>query len=89
MSAIPLDMQIVLVGAFRYALGRSTYVVSSTCNVIEAMAQDLPTGQLNLIEREIKKAITNKSAGMQMDVDRWLECRAIVLATIQQRGSNG
>jgi hypothetical protein len=88
-NAIPLDMQIVLVGAFRYALGRSTYVVDSTCNVIEAMTPDMPTGQLSLIEREIEKAIKDKAAGMQMDVDRWLVCRAKVLVEIKQRATNG
>lgn len=86
---IPLDMQIVLVGAFRYALGRSTYVVDSTCNVLEAMSPDLPTGQLSLIEREIERAIKEDAAGMQPDKDRWLKCRAIVLAEIKQRSNNG
>ncbi len=79
-----LDMQIVIIGAFRYALGRMTYVVDSTCNVIEAVAPDLPVGQLDLIQREIQEAILHKSAGMQMDIDRWLKCRAIVIANMNQ-----
>ncbi len=81
-----LDLQIVIVGAFRYALDRSTYVVSSTCNVIEAVVEDMPTGQLELIEREINAAIKSESIRMQMDLDRWKQCLEVVSNEIKQRG---
>lgn len=80
-----LDMQIVIMGAFRYALGRMTYVVSSTCNVIEATRAEMPTGQLKMMVNEIIVAGEEGKLGMQMDEDRWEQCRAMLEHEINSR----
>lgn len=80
-----LDMQIVITCAFRYALGRMTYVVDSVATTIEAVVTELETNGLGLIAREIDQAIKDGTIGMEMDADRWLKCRAIVLAEIKRR----
>lgn len=82
-----LDMQIVITGAFRYALGRMTYVVDSTCTVIEATVTEIETNGLALMVREIDAAIKEKSIGMDMDKDRWLKCRAVMQAEIERRAA--
>jgi len=82
---LSLDMQIVITCAFRYALGRSTYVVDSVATTIEAMVTELDTNQLTLTESEIVQAVKNKTIGMDMDKERWLKCRAIILAEIKRR----
>lgn len=80
-----LDMQIVITGAFRYALGRMTYVVDSTCNVIEATASEMDTNQIILMVREIKEADSKDALGMDMDKQRWHKCRDILLAEYKSR----
>ncbi len=80
-----LDMQIVLTCAFRYALGRSTYVVDSVATTLEAAVTELDTNQLRLTEREIEQAIKDNQIGMDMDKERWLKCRAVILAEIKRR----
>lgn len=82
---LSLDMQVVITCAFRYALGRSTYVVDSVATTIEAMVTELDTNQLRLTEREIEQAIKDKAIGMEIDQQRWLKCRAIILAEIKRR----
>lgn len=84
---LSLDMQIVITCAFRYALGRMTYVVDSVATTIEAMVTELDTNGLGLIEREIEAAIKDGTIGMDMDQQRWLKCRAIVLAEIKRRAA--
>ena len=73
-----LDEEIVLGCAFRYALGRMTYVVGSVASEIERRAHELPIAQCARLIREINEAIDNNSAGMQMDVDRWRRCREVL-----------
>lgn len=80
-----LDMQIVITGAFRYALGRMTYVVDSTCNVIEATAGEMDTNQILLMIKEIGEADKNNALGMQMDADRWRKCQLILGQEYERR----
>ena len=80
-----LDMQIVITGAFRYALGRMTYVVDSTCNVIEAVAQDMDNNQITLMIKEIGEADKNNALGMQMDIDRWRKCQLLLGEELAKR----
>lgn len=80
-----LNEEIVLTCAFRYALGRMTYVVDSVASEIERNASILPTKDLHLYEREIKEAIAEERTGMDMDTQRWLKCRAVILAEMKRR----
>ena len=73
-----LNEDITIGCAFRYALGRMTYVVSSVCDEIERLAPTISEKTRRRFIVEIDEAIERDAAGMQMDVDRWRKCRAII-----------
>jgi hypothetical protein len=83
---ITLDQDITIGCAFRYALGRRTYVIDSVASEIERQVDEISTKTLARFVREIGDAIDNKSAGMDMDERRWLECRAIIIVELKRRG---
>lgn len=58
--------------AFRYALGRMTYVVSDVCTYLKENAERLMAPTRNKIIKEIEYAIKGDRAGLQMDVEEWL-----------------
>lgn len=70
-----LDQDNTIGCAFRYALGRQTYVVDSVASEIERQIEDISTKTLLRMRNEITEAIKAKNAGMQMDVERWEKCR--------------
>lgn len=57
--------------AFRYALGRCTYVVSEVAEHIMEHWDDINPHFQHLIKSEIKDAIEHGTAGMAMDVEVW------------------
>lgn len=61
----------ILIWAFRYALGRSTYAVSDVATTLISNRDVLSPGDKELIVREIEEAIQNGQAGMDMDVREW------------------
>ena len=61
----------LIVCAFRYCLGRSTYVVSEMCDhLLEHWAEICPQYQ-ELIKKEIKDAIERGNCGMDIDCICW------------------
>lgn len=68
----------VLFCAFRYALGRMTYVVPEVAEAIEQNLHNIQPKLRHLMVKEISEAIEAKSAGMDMDVDRWKSCRKAI-----------
>lgn len=66
-----LDNRITLDCAFRYALGRKTYVTESVSNVIIDCWDALPFSQRERIVAEIKKAIEDDRIGMECDRISW------------------
>lgn len=61
----------ILFMAFRYAIGRSTYVTKEVSDAIVEKWVDISNGTKELILKEIKEAIEEKRAGMWMDVVEW------------------
>lgn len=57
--------------AFRYALGRKTYVVREVVDCLIKHRKKLDTVTKNLICKEIKYATEEGWAGMFMDVKDW------------------
>ncbi len=71
-------MDTIVFCAFRYALGRKTYVVSE---VVEEIIKRLPeiTEQTKMqMSDEIFRAITSQKAGMDIDVAEWLKLKEAV-----------
>lgn len=82
-----LDQEIVLSCAFRYALGRMTYVVSSVADEIERYIPVLSITQLSLYSTEISDALLENRIGMDMDADRWVKLRNACDAELKRRKS--
>lgn len=61
----------ILFIAFRYALGRMTYVVGEVVESLITNWSNLTYEHQYLIQEEIKKSIQDKNAGMKMDVEQW------------------
>lgn len=61
----------VLIFAFRYALGRSTYAPHTVIEVLRDCWDDLELGDQELFAGEITSAITCNHAGMDMDKSAW------------------
>lgn len=78
-----LDQDITIGCAFRYALGRMTYVVDSVASEIERNVDEISLKTRHRLIREIDEAIKENHAGMQMDVERWQKCRAVIEASIK------
>lgn len=61
----------LIISAFRYALGRKTYIVSEIVDIIINNWGTLTEHDRGLICHEIKEAIELDAAGMDMDVREW------------------
>jgi hypothetical protein len=66
-----VDSDILLFCAFRYALGRRTYVVGTIASIIAANWKNLSVDQRQSYQKEIREAIAHNRAGMDMDVMEW------------------
>lgn len=76
-----LDHNIVLFSAFRYALGRSTYVVDSIVRAIHENWYNFDAGSRSvLVEEILEHKQKHQKIGMQQDEDMWM--------TIVERASN-
>ena len=57
--------------AFRYALGRRTYVVSMMVSELKKQWDNLDPHTKSKIQKEITEAIQYGDAGMDIDVHEW------------------
>jgi len=60
-----------ILAAFRYALGRQTYIVSSVVEDILKNWDNIDNNLKNLIKKEIEEAIEQNRAGMECDIKEW------------------
>lgn len=63
--------------AVRYALGRRTYAVMSTCEYIKPLVKELSDRTLYCISRDIRGR-EKDGYGDQCDIDNWMELLDIV-----------
>ena len=64
----------LVVCAFRYCLGRSTYVVSEMIEHILCHWNGLCPAYQKLIKNEIEDALDRDVCGMRMDCEAWRHC---------------
>ena len=64
----------ILFSAFRYALGRMTYVVDEVADTIKEHAAEINPKYRAMMIREIEQAILKDAAGMEMDRRTWEAC---------------
>ena len=65
------DDRLILIAAFRYALGRMSYMPSVVAGAIEQCWAELTEHDQRLIKREIDEAIERGHAGMDCDIATW------------------
>ncbi|MDN5861748.1 MAG: hypothetical protein L0H84_24370 [Pseudonocardia sp.] len=70
MTPITVD-PVILIYAFRYALGRMTYAVGDVAAALTAHAEQLRPEWRTQIIRDIDTAIEDGHAGMSCDVQQW------------------
>lgn len=63
-----VDVQLLYIAAFRYALGRSTYVVPAIAGAIRESRDLLTDETTRLMAREIEEC---QSLGMDCDAEVW------------------
>jgi hypothetical protein len=67
-----VNQDILLFCAFRYALGRQTYVVGSICEIMRANWNNMPKSRREMFKKEIREAIKENRAGHEkIDVPEW------------------
>ena len=65
------DDRLILIAAFRYALGRMTYMPSVVAGAIESCWPELTEHDRKLFQNEINEAIEWGHVGMQCDAATW------------------
>lgn len=71
-QSLPLNQEIVLSCAFRYALGRATYVVGSVCEELIRLLDVLPENFKYRTAKEIQEyQDEHGKAGWDFDNDEW------------------
>lgn len=76
------DISMILLSAERYALGRQTYIVQWTCEVIGGNTHLLTTKDLKVMIRDIENA---ESYGADFDKKEWLELLDILKLILSKR----
>ena len=62
---------LIMIAAFRYALGRQSYIVAHIASWIEQHAGQIRDSDARLIIREIDEQAAAGSLGAEMDKRRW------------------
>lgn len=76
------DISAMLLSAERYALGRYTYIVQWTCEVISGNTHLLITKDLKVMIRDIENA---ESYGADFDKKEWLKLLDVLKLTLSNR----
>ncbi len=61
----------MVTAAFRYCLGRTTYIVPACVDWLLNLWKHLSPTTQKLIRKEIREAIARKAAGWDMDEEQW------------------
>ena len=68
-----VSLNTLTIAAFRYALGRKTYIVEDVTNDIMNNINNIPDSYLKRIKEEIIEAKNENRIGMKMDEKLWME----------------
>ena len=71
MDVVTENDQLILLSAFRYALGRRSYIVSTVIEELERNWDKLGEFQKSELKREIQDAIARNQAGEWIDIEHW------------------
>jgi hypothetical protein len=65
------DLNMLITSAVRYALGRETYIVDWTCELVRKYMDHLTENTLETIVRDIQREKERDNLGMDCDKDDW------------------
>ena len=68
-----IELNDLMVCAFRYALGRKTYISKVISELLIKHKDKLSLSSRAVILRDIKRAFDTDNYGMEMDADVWLK----------------
>ena len=80
------DSEIVFC-AFRYCLGRMSYIVSTFTEYATAYVKHIWTHDLELMEKEITESDEKNCIGMNCDRRDWLKLRDAIRKELKRRGA--
>lgn len=66
-----VNQDILMFCAFRYALGRRTYVVGTIVDILEANWGHMHSSRREMFKKEIREAMDKDRAGSVWDVQDW------------------
>jgi len=69
---------LMMCSAVRYALGRMTYIVGTTCDFITPLVPYLDMSALQNINKDITEHAEMNQLGMDIDREHWLKLRAAI-----------
>ena len=78
------DFSLIAMAAFRYALGRRTYIVSVVCNYIKANVAMMERRHLPLLIKEIEEADTFNGLGDACDRYEWMQLKEHINAYLKR-----
>ncbi|MGX2949699.1 hypothetical protein ACWIUA_02155 [Ursidibacter sp. B-7004-1] len=80
------EFQMLIISAERYAIGRMTYVVSETCDLIANYLPSLSNNTLSVLIRDIKAHPKDSgSYGLKCDTENWLNLLSLLEAEYEKR----
>ena len=85
------DLDLIFVAAFRYALGRRSYMVLTVADFIKTNISLIPQNIINLMIQEITEAEQNhndglyKALGDDCDAKVWLNLRTYLKEQVSQK----
>lgn len=65
------NLDVICFCAFRYALGRSTYIVKDVCDIFIDNISVLHNNTKEKMKEEIREALASDRAGMECDRREW------------------
>jgi hypothetical protein len=75
----------MMCSAVRYALGRMTYIVGTTCDFITPLVPYMDMSALQNINKDITEHAEMNELGMDIDREHWLNLRAKIQKEIAFR----
>ena len=79
------DFGLIVLCAFRYALGRMTYIPSVVAGFIKANINEIETRDIHIMIREIGECHEEGHLGMDCDVKLWLDLRKWLEGELDKR----
>lgn len=82
------DFNLIVLCAFRYALGRMTYIVGVVANFIKFNIDKLDDRAIKIMISEISEANGRNGLGMECDKVSWLDLKRVLEYELLERRGN-